>query len=324
MPIQTFTWRQQRLILSIGIGLLCLLLTYAHTTTLGIAGADFTFSWRAARAVWAAQDPYEAIRPAGVYPYQTWFYYPLTAALAALPFAPLPSNQAAAAFFGLGAGLLAYALTRDGWQRLPVFLGAPFGVALATAQWSPLVIAAALLPGLEWLLACKPNLGVGLLAYRPSWRAIAGGLGFGLLSLLIQPGWPLDWLRVTHSLEGHPPPLLTLPVGPLLLLSALRGRTPVGRLLLASACMPQLLFFYDQLALGLIPRTWKTSLIYSGLTWLAYLAWRLSGGMDLRTGQVFTQPAQFVMAGVFLPVLVILWLQKPQPTKTPPDPDPSR
>lgn len=310
MGIQTFT-RRQRLILSAGIGLLCLLLAYGHMAAGGIAGADFTFSWRAARAVWAGQNPYETIRPAGVYPYQTWFYYPLPAALAALPFAPLPPVPAAAIFFGLSAGLLAYALTRDGWQRLPLFFGAPFGVALATAQWSPLVTAAALLPGLEWLLACKPTLGLELLAYRPSGRAVLGGLAFGLLSLLAQPAWPLAWLAVARGIQGHPPPLLMLPLGPLLLLAAGRARSPEARLLLVSALVPQLLFFYDQLALGLIPRSWKTGLAYSGLTWLVYFAWRLSGGMDPRSGQVFIQPAQFVLAGVFLPALAILWLQKP-------------
>ncbi|MFM8323150.1 MAG: hypothetical protein ACKOC5_19740 [Chloroflexota bacterium] len=307
----------QRIFLSLLIGAACLALCWLRLAWRDRLGADFTFPWRAAQAVLHGQNPYTTIQPTGAYPYQTYFYYPLTAALAALPFAGLPALPAAALFFGLSSALLAFALTADGWERLPLLLGAPFGVALAVAQWSPLVTAAALLPGLEWLLACKPNLGAALLCGLGSEQpqapislgryagALLGPLAFLGLSLALQPDWVQHWLNVTRAIQGHPPPVASLPFGPLLLLAGLKWRLAHGRLLLAMALAPQLLFFYDQLPLGLLARGWKSGLLYAGLTWLGYFAWRLAGGTD--GIDVAFQPHQAVMLLVYLPALGLLF-----------------
>lgn len=305
-------FRQQRWLAALLVGLLCFALCWLRLYQRDQLAADFTFPWRAARALLAGENPYHTIQPTGAYPYQAHFYHPLTAALVALPFALLPPIPAGALFFGLSAGLLAYAITQDGWQRLPLFLSAPFGVALAVAQWTPLLAAAALLPGLEWLLACKPNLGAALFLYHPSRRALLGPVVFGLLSLLLLPTWPLDWLYVIARLQGHGLPVLLLPFGPLLLLAGLRWRTPQGRLLLGLSLLPQLLFFYDQLPLWLLPRTWKLSLAYAGLSWLGYFAWRRLGGMGLAGGEVTIQPAQIVMGFIYLPALGYLLLEHRQ------------
>src|SRR5512138_3150710 len=48
---------------------------------------DFSWPWRAANALLHGQNPYTVIRPTGAYPYNAGFFYPLPAALAALPFA---------------------------------------------------------------------------------------------------------------------------------------------------------------------------------------------------------------------------------------------
>lgn len=293
-----------RFILSLLIALFSGLFCYIRLNQRRQAAADFTFPWRAAHYLLQGENPYTAIRPEGDYPYQTYFYYPLTSALAALPFAALPPYLAGAAFFGLSSGLLAFALTRYGWRYLPLFAGAPFWVALGVAQWSPLLAAAALLPGLGWLLACKPNIGLAGFIYRPDWRSVAGMLAFGLISLLVLPTWPWDWLAIVKNLEGHPPPALVLPFGPLLLLAALRVRTRSGRLILALSLFPQLLFFYDQLLLWLIPATPAAGLLYSALSWIAFFAWRFTS-VDPASGQILRQPTQFILVLIYLPALAM-------------------
>ncbi|MEW5872279.1 MAG: hypothetical protein AB1894_23655 [Chloroflexota bacterium] len=269
--------------------------------------ADFTWPWRAANFLLEGKNPYIEIQPEGDYPFQTYFYYPLPAALAALPFAGLPAYLAGALFFGLSSGLLAWALLQDGWQRLPLFLSAPYVVAAATAQWTPLIVAAGLLPAMNWLLACKPNLGLALFIYKPNKLGLALGLVFVALSLACLPSWPWDWLAVTKQLAGHPPPFLVLPLGPLLLLAALRWRKAGARLLLGLSLLPQLLFFYDQLPLWLLPRSFRAGLAYSALSWLAYFAWRWQG-IDPHTGEILLQPVQYILALVYLPaLLMLLW-----------------
>ena len=55
-------------------------------------------------------------------------------------------------------------------------------------QWPPLLIAAALTPGLSWLLAIKPTAGFALWAAYPNRKAVIGGLLMStLLSLIFVP-----------------------------------------------------------------------------------------------------------------------------------------
>lgn len=298
----------RRLLLAVLVGIASFCLCTWNLQRRGWEAGDFTFSWRAANCLLAGANPYTEIRPVGVYPYQTYFYYPLTAALATLPLAGLPPELAGGAFFGLGSGLLAFALSRYGWRYLPLFLSAPYIVAGAVAQWSPLLLSAALLPGLEWLLSCKPNLGAALFLMRPSVRRGTWIVSFLFLSLFCLPAWPFDWLRVVLRLAGHFPPAAALPFGPLLLLALLHWRRAEGRLLLTLALSPQLLFFYDQLPLWLLAPGLGWGLIYSGLSWVTYFAWRF-WGIDPLTGQILTPPAQYILAGVYLPALGMLFLR---------------
>ena len=41
---------------------------------------DFVEYWAAAKLTLAGQNPYDVIRPAGSYPYESWYMYPFTAA----------------------------------------------------------------------------------------------------------------------------------------------------------------------------------------------------------------------------------------------------
>ncbi len=208
---------------------------------------------------------------ATLYPWHWPQYYPLPALLLALPLALLKIQLAGALFVGLSSGLLAFGLTRESYARLGVFLSAPYWAAVFFAQWSPLVTAAAMLPGLFPLVMCKPNIGLPVVLAYPSRRGIIASAAILLLSIAVMPSWPLEWLR-NLGFHQNFVPLLTFP-GPLLLIALVRWRVPEARLLVASAALPQR--FYDPLLLWVLPRTMRQSLLLSCLSWLALLPWIL-------------------------------------------------
>jgi hypothetical protein len=295
-------WR--RVLLAVLVGLLSGLLSFALLWQRGTLAGDFTVSWLAAQALAAGNNPYETVRRLGSYPFNTPFFYPLPAALAALPLAWLPPQLAGAMFFGVSSGLLAYAVTREDGRYLPLFLSAPFLVALALAQWSPLMLAACFLPALGWLLACKPNLGIPVLISRPTWRALVSLAVFGLISLAVRPTWLLDWRTVISGPSFHIAPFLVFPAGWLLLLAAARWREPGGRLLLAMALLPQSMWFYDQLILWALPRSLAQSWLLTISSWLAYLLWWLeSDGNQPVSGQ--TNPGKYIILFIYLPALLM-------------------
>src|SRR6476661_6505145 len=79
------------------------------------------------------------------------FFYPFPTLLAIAPFALLPLGVAVASFVGVSAALLAYAVISRCPERLPLFLGPGFFVALVLGQWSPIVTATVIIPSLGWL-----------------------------------------------------------------------------------------------------------------------------------------------------------------------------
>src|SRR5689334_11804771 len=84
---------------------------------LGANGSDHRVLWHAARVLLSGGDPYA--------PQSNTFltlYYPLPTVLLASVFAWLPVTGAAIAFVVSSAGLLGYAITRDGFERVPVLL----------------------------------------------------------------------------------------------------------------------------------------------------------------------------------------------------------
>ncbi len=299
-----------RILLAAIIGFSAGLICYFGLVKREQMAADFTFSWRAAWYLRNQQNPYEAIQPEGDYPFQTYYYYPLPAAVVSIPFSYLPPYLAGALFFGISSGLLAFAVSRDGWKHFPIFFGASYWVALGVVQWAPLMTAAMLLPALQWLLVCKPNLGLAGFMYRPRLAGAIGGAILLLISFILLPSWLGDWLEIIRSLEGHPPPLLILPIGPILLLALLVWRSAKARLLLGLSILPQLLFFYDQLPLILIAPDFKSGILLAALSWIGYLLWRIHG-IDPVSGAILAQPVQHIMIFTYLPALVmLLWSER--------------
>jgi hypothetical protein len=262
----------ERLVMAIGIGLASGWQTwqFMHPTVAKLMARDFTYPWRAARALLDGYSPYEAIQPTALlYPWQGGFLYPLPAAFAALPFAPLRPDVAGATFGAVTAALFAYAFLGAGVWRLWAFIGIPFLLTLSLGQWGSLLIAGALLPGLGWALSLKPTIGFALWLYRPGRAAVIGGIALALIALAIVPTWPLDWWHAMQFEGRHPPPV-SRPFGWVALLGLLRWRLPEARLLVAMACVPQLLYFYDQLPLWLIPWNAVGAVVLTAGSWIAF------------------------------------------------------
>jgi hypothetical protein len=264
--------------------------------------SDFEFWWRAARVLLDHGDPYLRIENTSGWPLPDRLFYPMPALLVAIPFARMPLPLAAGMMLGVGSGLLAWVLSRDGFWRLWIFATPSFVMALKVGQWSPVLTVAAFVPALGWLAAVKPTLGLSVLSYRLDWRAFVGAALVTVASLAILPAWPLEWITNLHHLLSHPSPIVT-PLGMVLILALLRWRTPEGRLLLAMACVPQLLFFADQLPVYLVARS------RAQLVWLAccgVIAWS-TWFLRLKAGDLYvTAAAPYVMVGVYAPALLVI------------------
>lgn len=300
--------RHRRLLIGLIFGLVSTILAYFLLHSRGYGAGDFTWTLGGADALLHGVDPYNnpAFGHGLPYPHGDPLFYPLPALFVSLPFTLVPAYLAGALFYGLGSGLLAFAVTRDGYARLPLFLSAPFFVGAYVAQWSPLVTASALLPWLLPIAFVKPNLGLAIGFAYPNIRAFIATAVLSAVSIAILPSWPWGWLDNLKE-NRHVPPALILP-GIVLLVAAVAWRRHAGRLLLMMAVVPQLLFFYDQLPLWLIPRTWKQSAMLSAASWVAYLGWKTTTAGTTNMGLVVTEAAVWVVAGIYLPALaLVLW-----------------
>ena len=271
---------------------------YYQLIQLNAEAADFTWSLRGAQQLLAGLNPYHdpTLGPAFPYPHNDPLFYPLPALLIALPFVAFPPALAGALFFGCSSGLLAFGLTRENYARLPVFLSVPFINALGAAQWSPLITAAALIPALFPVILAKPSLGLPIAVTYPTRRGVLACAAILLGSLLVLPTWPYDWL---NNIGQHRDliPLLLFP-GQLLVLAALRWREKRARLLLTMALIPQV-FYYDPLALWLIPHSFRESMLLSLLSWIGFF---VATQLQLPV----TQTAVIGVAFIYLPALAIV------------------
>lgn len=293
----------RNLLWALAIGLIAavlvwLLFPFSH-------GADFAQFHFHARNWLAGRDPYAGgfpiMRRTRVVPEP--FFYPFPTLFVLAPFAMVPLRAGYALFAGASTTLLAWAILTKSPQRLPMLFGSSFILAVGLGQWTPLVTATLLLPILGWLAVVKPNVGLASVAADPSLERIVGGGLLLLVSLAFQPNWPAEWLRNLHSMPGHPIPIL-IPGGVLALLALLRWRRPEARLFIGMACVPQLMYFADQLPLWLVASTRRESMVLSATSLVAWLfalqAFNRPGGMPA------FESDSLVLLGVYLPALVIL------------------
>jgi hypothetical protein len=160
-----------------------------------VGAGDFTIFYRAGHALLNGVSPYATIDITGPYPFISGFLYPLPAAVVTTPLALLSLPAALTIFCGLGAATLAYAVTRDGYWRLPTLMSMPMLWSTSTGQWAPFITAALFVPSLGWLAICKPNLALAAFAFRPSRRFATASALMLVATLIVWPWWPREYLQ---------------------------------------------------------------------------------------------------------------------------------
>jgi hypothetical protein len=260
--VELTSWSWRRAALVGGITLVAAWLSWsAHKGIYDVPRSDFAQIQAAAEAWLAGKDPYAVVGSGREYDQYFPLFYPFTAVLVGVPFTVVSLRDAA--FAALGALVLAWALSSSPRYRFAWFgLVTPaFIYSVRMSQWTPLLIGAALLPDIGFLLACKPTMGAALWLAFPTRRALIAAALFTAISLVVFPTWPVRWLA-DLSAATHVRAPVTFHGGPLLLFALLRWRRPEGRLLAALSLIPQTPELYEALPLFLIPRTaWQGALL---------------------------------------------------------------
>ena len=257
---------QTRVLFAIGIAVAVGVVAhanYSHQSPTGMS--DFDQVWIAANALRHGKDPYAAVNASG-WPFP--LYYPLTAAIVAMPYSMLPIHWARVAFIATGAGLLAWALGSLPHRRWAILSGA-FLVAFLHVQWSPFITGSVALPAFlaGVFLSAKPTIGLALaVAYllpisRRTFWATLGALMTFLASLALRPSWPREFLTYATQAPHIIAPVTLFPLGPLMLLAILRWKRSEARLLAAMAFVPHTILAYEAIPLFLVPRTRKETLL---------------------------------------------------------------
>ena len=266
--------RMRRFLISLAIGLWAGWTSHLHNLlSLPDRPSDYYWAHYAAKKVLRGENPYTIV------PDRAFIPYPLTTALVGLPLSFLPAAAAAAVFNGASAMLLAWGLLKDlEYWRLLVFVSFPYRVALDTNQWSPLLFAVALSPGLLPLVLAKPQYFIPVALPRLTFWRVLGCVALGGASLWVMPAWPWIWRSQLGPYTGYVP----LWCYPVLWLALLRYRDPVAWQFLLIAAMPQKLYAYDVLLLWMLPRCKiEMSVLTAGSWVLALLGFALgisSGG----------------------------------------------
>lgn len=295
----------QRLLVAAAIATLAIPLTFQ-------GHGDFGQPWFAAHALLNQADPYLLVGPNRMYDHGFPLFWPLTTAIAILPLGLLGEAQAAVVFAWISCGLFVYAITANGWQRLPLLLAMPFLVAIRQPQWSPILAAGFCLPALAWIFAAKPTIGLALLASTGSTRtfliAVAGGAVLSVVGLLFVPAWPLEWLR-NVSVQTHMTPPILRPAGFLALAALLRWRRQEARLIVALACVPQTIAWYDVVVLLLVALTFRESL-FLAITTAAPMVYEAAFGLGDGGLDLYPRSSLGLMAAAYVPAIIIV-LRRP-------------
>jgi hypothetical protein len=254
----------------------------------------------ATAALLRGDDPYRWIATHRPQP----LYYPLPALLILAPLGWLPQAVFHVVWSAIGGALLGLAASRRPGLA-PVLLSAAFMSAAVEGQWSPVLTAGVVLPGLAALWIAKPSLalplGVGWpFAIREHRPAIIGSILLLALSLAILPSWPAAWLEAVSGSTHHAP--VMRPGGFLLLLAWLRWRQPEARLLGTLALIPHTVGLYEVVPLFLCCRSKWEGYALAGLTYLAAFLAPHRPGMSLTVG---AEGWPVMLLLVYLPALAL-------------------
>ena len=286
-----------RIAIAFTIGIAAGILCWLFLSRFDQGAGDFGWAIRAARSLYHRQNPYNT-------PLEQ---YPMTAAVFALPFVRLPAVFAGAAFYGISSALLALGLMRGGYHRLVVFLAYPYWAGMIAVQWSPLVMAAALLPLLLPVTMAKPQIGIPIALNYTTKRGAIACLAVLLFTLLLLPRWPWWWIGQFRSYQ-HFIPMLVFP-GLFLALVLVRWRDESARLLFFTSLMPQR-WFFDSFILWLIPKSRRE------LLWTILLSWVPGIWRWFHFPHSFHEVGRWAVVFFYLPMLVVIFLRQRIQTKT--------
>lgn len=269
--------------------------------------SDFDQLWVAARAIWLGQDPYSLIGPSGPVRWPWPLVYPATSAAAVLPVAWMPLALARAVVVGLGAGVLAWSVTRTAWWPLAMFGSAPAIDAIRAGQWSPWLTASVLSSGVVWLAAIKPlgvTLALASLKLRNVGRVMLGGALLFLVATWLLPGWWNGFYSSTSAVT-HIRVLAVRPLGIVCLLALLRWRRPEARVLLAVLVTPMTPMIYETLPLLLVARNRREAalLVLLSLGALVSLVLLVAGAPP---DVAASRAADLLLLWLFIPALAML------------------
>ena len=271
--------------------------------------SDFDLLYDSAARLVAGDNPY----PTGM----QRFPYPLPAVLLAVPFTAIPLWLARPIFDVLAGWAFVYALWkhRGPFALLAVVSGA-YLFAMVKGQTTPLMVAASLIPALGFLLAVRPNTSAALWISRPSWIALLTAGAFLIGSLVVLPSWPRDWwMALPADYKVLAPPILR-PFGFVLLLAAIRWRSPEARLIFATAFIPQSTLPYELVSLALVPGNRLEMALYVVGSWIALVvADRLDVTQNMAEWTATGWPV--TLAVVYLPMLYLV-LRNRQSSQTGP------
>ena len=273
---------------------------------------DFSSYWRGSDAFRRGISPYVAVNAfSKQYPFGAGYLNMMPAAVLFLPLAYLAPQIAAVVAEGVSVATFAFALTRDGYWRLPLLASYPLIFCVLSAQVVPLVTAAMLLPALGFLAPVKFTLGAVGYAYNLSRRYAVLAIAAVCITVVIWPWWPAQWWAERHDVAGtyyHVP--LLLPGGFLALTALWRWRRPEARLVAAMACVPQTMLYYDQLPLGLVAKSYRECLAAAVLSWTAPLvAIALHGNAATDREVLFRQNGPIILALYYLPALFLVLIR---------------
>jgi hypothetical protein len=308
--------RRSRIQLALFIAVLAAIFTwYQHGFLVARrAPPDSLYLWRAANALLDGANPW-AVQALNTFPADSTgrvlesriklvdpLYYPMPAVLLWAPLAKLPYLVASTLFNAFAAFVFVFAITRDGLHRAWACGSVPFMVAMRFGQW--------VYPWLSAFLVAKPNLGLPLYAARPSRVATLVCTLALVLPTLLAPWWVRDWLHNVQNDMGrtapHPAPVTMFAgAGAVLLVALWKWRRPEARLLAFLACVPQLPYWADQLALMLIPRGRREMQALMLATVIGFICWAQFGRSD-PNGDVIDSIRPFSIAFTYAPALVLV------------------
>ena len=286
-------------------------MSFAATRMTGFAGQDFRVWWLGANAILHGRNPYTTI----VFQHRPDFLYPLIAAIVTVPFAGIQDTIAGPLFITISCGLLAFMLTRNSWWPLLIFTSGGMFLSIIAAQFTPLLMLGFLSSNAMWLGALKPNIGLAMLAWRPSVKGAVLMALVTAISLISMPSWPIAWLRALEASTYHYEPVLAFG-GPLILLALIRWRRPEARLLAVMALVPSSPIVYETLPLFLIARRRIELCLLAFMSSVAYL---VMAGLPPNQLDLYMQRGRWVIVWLsYLPALAIVLARPNEAVRTGP------